>query len=85
MKTLTIRGIDIVLDKKIKERSNINGESINKTILNLLNSAFGLDKKNTFSIYHDLDYLAGTWTEDDLEKFNNNIKEFNEIDKDLWK
>lgn len=85
MKTLTIRGIDNELELKIKERANKNGDSINKIVLQSLNSAFGLEKNKIFPTYHDLDELAGTWTQKDEEAFNNNIKELNEIDKDLWK
>ena len=85
MKTLTIRGIDAKLDMKIKERSNLSGESINKVVLQLLNSAFGIGKNEVFPTYHDLDGLAGTWTQKDEDNFNQNIRELNEIDKELWK
>lgn len=84
MKTLTIRGIDTELDQKIKEKANISGESINKIVLQLLKSAFGLEKNRVFPTYHDLDDLAGTWTQNDEDEFNKNIQELNEIDKELW-
>ena len=85
MKTLTIRGIDTELDFKIKEKSKQNGESINKIVLQLLNSAFGLEKNKIFPTYHDLDSLAGTWTKEDEDNFNQNIKELNKVDKELWR
>jgi len=84
MKTLTIRGIDTELDLKIKERANLKGESINKIVLQLLKSAFGLEKSKVFPTYHDLDDLAGTWTQNDEDEFNKNIQQLNEIDKELW-
>jgi hypothetical protein len=34
--------------------------------------------------YHDLDYLAGTWTEDDEKEFLKNTKHYNKIDPSLW-
>jgi hypothetical protein len=34
--------------------------------------------------YHDLDYLAGTWTEDDEKEFLKNTKHYNQIDPSLW-
>ncbi|MCW9680276.1 hypothetical protein FJR41_005550 [Dolichospermum planctonicum UHCC 0167] len=34
--------------------------------------------------YHDLDYLAGTWSEEDEIEFLLNTKQFNEIDQKLW-
>ena len=85
MKTLTIRGIDTEMDHKIKEISKESGDSINKIVLKLLTSSLGLGKNKSFKTYHDLDDLAGTWTQDDENDFNANILELNEIDKDLWK
>ncbi|MFM2063705.1 MAG: hypothetical protein RLZZ507_3376 [Cyanobacteriota bacterium] len=34
--------------------------------------------------YHDLDYLAGTWTKEDETEFLLNTQHFNEIDQNLW-
>jgi hypothetical protein len=34
--------------------------------------------------YHDLDYLAGTWTKEDETEFLLNTQQFNEIDQELW-
>ena len=34
--------------------------------------------------YHDLDYLAGTWTKEDETEFLLNTQQFNEIDQQLW-
>jgi hypothetical protein len=84
MKTLTIRGIDTELAKKIKERSRKSGESINKIILRLLKSTFGLNENRVFPTYHDLDNLAGTWTKEDEKEFYKNIQGLEKIDKELW-
>ncbi|QSV62393.1 MAG: hypothetical protein HEQ26_06125 [Dolichospermum sp. DL01] len=34
--------------------------------------------------YHELDYLAGTWTKEDETEFLLNTQQFNEIDQQLW-
>ncbi|MDM3843681.1 MAG: hypothetical protein PT118_24565 [Aphanizomenon gracile PMC644.10] len=34
--------------------------------------------------YHDLDYLAGTWTKEDETQFLLNTQQFKEIDQKLW-
>ncbi|MFN7414152.1 MAG: hypothetical protein ACK5RT_09640 [Dolichospermum sp.] len=34
--------------------------------------------------YHDLDYLAGTWTKEDETEFLLNTQQFNQIDQQLW-
>jgi hypothetical protein len=35
-------------------------------------------------VYHDLDDLAGTWTEEDEAEFIKNTNHFNQIDPQLW-
>lgn len=32
------------------------------------------------TVYHDLDHLAGTWSHEDLESFEDNMKFFEKID-----
>jgi hypothetical protein len=34
--------------------------------------------------FHDLDFLAGTWTEADAQDFQNNTVAFETIDETLW-
>jgi hypothetical protein len=34
--------------------------------------------------FHDLDYLAGTWSEEDARNFQNNTATFETIDETLW-
>ena len=85
MKTITIRGIDQELAKRIKDEANKRKTSINQLALKILRSALGLGDKQVFRTHNDLDLLAGTWTEKDTKLFLNTIKELNEIDMELWK
>ena len=85
MKTLTIRGLNTEMDLRIKEKAAQSGESINKIVLQLLKSALGINKNEVFPTYHDLDELAGTWTDKDEVEFTASIKELGKIDKELWK
>jgi len=85
MKTLTIRGIDEKLSKIIKNDASRKNISINRHILNILKKAAGLDKDIEFQYYNDLDQLAGTWKASDSDEFELHTKQFNKIDKDLWK
>ncbi len=41
--------------------------------------------KDECGIYHDLDYLAGTWTGEEDREFLQATENFNKIDKELWK
>jgi hypothetical protein len=36
-------------------------------------------------IFHDLDYLAGTWTDQDAEEFEQATSDFNKIEERLWR
>lgn len=35
-------------------------------------------------IYHDLDNLAGTWSEKDVKEFQENVEDLERIDKEIW-
>lgn len=84
MKTLTIRGIDPLLSEAIKIQAQKNNESINKTALKILREAVGLSDNPVYKTYHDLDNLAGTWSEEDEIEFNKNIQDFEKINKEMW-
>ena len=84
MKTLTIRGIDPALSNAIKSLAVENQESINQTALKILKDATGVSFKPVFRTFTDLDDLAGTWSEDDEQQFNQVVAHFNKIDQELW-
>ena len=45
-----------------------------------------LDKKKAqFPIHHDLDHLAGTWSEEDAAEFDKATEIFQQVDEELWK
>lgn len=35
-------------------------------------------------VFHDLDYLAGTWADEEKQEFDENVKFFESIDEELW-
>jgi plasmid stability protein len=85
MKTITLRGVDENLENALRKRAQKGNESINKTILNILKKATGQHKEKPFKENHDLDELAGTWTQKDANEFNKNTEFFNQIDPQDWK
>jgi plasmid stability protein len=84
MKAITIRGIDEEIDSRLRKKAQESGDSINTTILKLLRKALQLDKDKPYPEYHDLDSLAGTWSEEDRSEFEKSQEGFNQIDRDLW-
>ncbi len=85
MKTLTIRGIPDDLGKAIQKQASIQNLSMNEWLLQSLAKWTGLDKKHVFREHHDLDELAGTWTQREGEQFLRSIRPFEHIDADIWK
>lgn len=84
MKSITIRGIDSKLHQALEKASKKENSSLNKTILSLLRKATGIEAESTYPCYHDLDHLAGTWSEQDEQEFLANTAQFRTIDEELW-
>jgi nitronate monooxygenase len=49
-----------------------------------LKEGLKLEKKPRMVVYHDLDHLAGTWSDKDYSEFQKKVADFEKIDKDLW-
>jgi hypothetical protein len=90
MSTITIRCPDDTLGELLRRESRNRGESINKIVIETLeNSLAGTGRHRRF---RDLDHLAGTWSEAELEDFNNAVAALERIDpedrhtlrRDLW-
>lgn len=58
--------------------------SINSLILQIIEQGLGIAHSTKKTVFHDLDDLAGTWNDKDKKEFDNNIKSFENIDKELW-
>lgn len=85
MKTFTIRGIDEELDSKLKSAAKNKSISVNQFIIKTLQKVMGLDKKtNHTQRYHDLDFLFGTWDEEEFLEFQKSQEDFEKIDKEMW-
>jgi len=52
----------------------------------LLNEALGpVTKETSTAPHHDLDALAGTWSDEEADSFLSTIADFDRVDEDLWK
>jgi len=58
--------------------------SINSLILQIIDKGLGTVHQKKRILFHDLDHLAGTWSMDDKKAFDENIKFFEKIDRELW-
>ncbi len=85
MNTMTIRGLDDLTVKALKEKAKKEGSSINAALIKLVQGNLGIKNKKRTVVYNDLDHLAGTWSDKDFKEFLQATADFEKIDKNLWK
>ncbi len=82
MKSITIHGIDIDLDKKISEKSKEYGLSQNRTVKKILQKTLLSDQKvSRREMFSD---LFGKWTPTEKSEFEKRVSDFENIDKSDW-
>lgn len=87
MKAITLRNVPPTVARKIEERSRELGLSLNKTVIRLLEerllpaggSPLGSRR------YHDLDDLAGAWSDEEAAAFDRAVAEERKIDEEIWR
>src|SRR5688572_27428345 len=87
-KQLTVRGIDSPLERQLRSEARRRGLSMNRTVLELLRQALGLDMSRAeprTAQFADLDHLAGRWTDDEADEFDRALEGTRRIDPELWK
>ena len=85
MKSITIHGLDDVLDKQLREKAKKQGLSLNKTIKELLAKSLELNRKKKKDNREEFMELFGVWSENDLKEFNSAVSEFNQVDPGDWR
>lgn len=78
-----LRGIPAEVMSLLKQEAKVHHMSVNHLILQILEKGVGLSKQVKRPRYHELDNLAGTWTEDEREAFEENTKFFEKIDAEM--
>ena len=86
VKTITLRGIDGELEQALRATSReLSTRGLNATVLHVLREALGLAKRKHRTVHHDLDALAGTWSDEDLAEFENATTVFEQVDEEFWR
>ena len=83
MKTMTIRNIPAELAQALDKERRRRGISLNRTVLALLRDALGVPRAVTRS--NGLQRLAGKWSEDEYQRFEQAVAPFKEIDEAMWR
>jgi hypothetical protein len=83
MKTMTIRNVPPDLATALDSERRRRGLSLNRTVLELMRQALGLDGDGLHS--NGLRQMAGTWSEAEFRQFEKNVAPFARIDDELWR
>lgn len=73
---------DVMLS--LKKEATKQKTSINSLILLIVERGLGIPRQSKKIVFHDLDYLAGTWSDNDKKTFEHNTKFFEKVDEELW-
>lgn len=85
MNAITVRNLPPAVAKAVKEKAKKERLSLNKAIVKLLEEATGADTGNKKVVHHDLDHLAGTWSEAEYRQFMAALREQRQIDPEMWR
>ena len=75
---ITLRDVDAELSRRLRAISKERGESLNRTVLDLLRDAVDLETRRT----RLRRYV--TWTPDDLDEFTAALRSQRSVDQRYW-
>jgi hypothetical protein len=82
---LTIDPLDAATMMWIQQQAQQTGTSIAVVVRHLIYRGIEIERQRTGQQrYHDLDSLAGTWSEKDATEFQQAIEQLDQIDPGLW-
>ena len=84
MSQITIRGLDPLVEQKIRRIAEKSGKSLNRVILDVVHGSIGSNKGPKKPAAQSLKKLAGGWSAKDAEEFNKSIEIFEQIDREMW-
>jgi hypothetical protein len=85
MNAITVRNLPPAVARAVKEKARKEKLSLNKAIVKLLEEATGAGSGKAKVVHHDLDHLAGTWSEAEYQGFMSGLREHRQIDPEMWK
>lgn len=80
-----LRGVPPEVMSFLKRQAKELNISVNVLILRLIEQGIGFGGKTKQVVHHDLDFLIGTWSPQESKEFNQSVKKFENLDKELWK
>jgi hypothetical protein len=84
MKAITLRNLPPELARYIREEAHRKRQSLNRTVISLLEQASGIVRPKAPSRHHDLDKYFGTLSREEADILEQSVQEQRRIDPDLW-
>jgi plasmid stability protein len=84
-RSITIHNVDDATAVWLAEEATRRGMSVEAVAGQLLTRGLEWERRQAeLPTYHDLDALAGTWSEDEATAFLQRIADFDQVDAGLW-
>lgn len=81
---ITIRGLDPDLKERLRRGAAEAGVSLNRYVVTLLQRGTGaIPDPVTEHEFHDLDALAGSWSEAEADAFDASLREQRRVDPEM--
>jgi hypothetical protein len=82
---LTVRGFDPALERRLRELAEREGLSLSQAAVKLMRRGAGLEAAASDVVGDSLDWLFGSWSEEDASAFDEAVRVFEELDPELWR
>jgi len=82
---ITLHDIDEATANWIREEAQRRRVSVESLAVELIHRGVDVERQaHQLPPYHDLDSLAGTWSDTEAVEFANAISDFEQVDDNLW-
>ena len=87
MKAITVRNLPQRIAREVKRRAKEDSTSLNGAVLRLLEERLGMQVPGASrkTVHRDLDFLCGSWTEQEASEFEKSLASQRIIDTEMWK
>jgi hypothetical protein len=82
---LTLRGIDVELETRIRQLARREGISLNRAVLRLLAGRMAEGRSEEERVGEALDRFIGSWSDEDTAEFLEVLSELRAVDEEMWR
>ena len=82
---ISFQETDKSLVQQLRKQAEQHNVSLDALVLDLVRMGLTISQSESqLQTFHDLDDLAGTWSEQDAKAFNRVVADFEKVDERLW-